>query len=65
MDALAQDIRDWLGADHMGPLANQLRCAAMCAQEDGVQRKDFVAACVSLGVNKGTAGNRWNEVKNQ
>lgn len=61
MTFLKKDIQDWLNAPAMGPMSNQLRSAAMCAAEDGYTRKQFITACEEIGVNKGTAGNRWHE----
>lgn len=62
---LTSDLADWLAADHMGTQANRLRCAAFCAMDEGVTVIDFVAACVGLGVNAGTARNRWHEIRRQ
>jgi len=62
---LTTDIADWLAASQFGTQANQLRCAAMCAIEEGVTVSEFVAACEALGVNPGTARNRWHEVRRQ
>ena len=65
MEHLIADIKAWCAADQFGTQANKLRCAAMCAMEDGHTVSEFVEACVANGVNHGTARNRWHEVRRQ
>ena len=64
---LVDEIKDWLAADNFGTQANRLRSAAFCIMDEAPDTTgaEFVAACVSLGVNAGTAKNRWHEVKRQ
>lgn len=46
-------------------LADYLRCVAMCAQELGLPRADYVAEAVKRGFNANTAGTCWAFVGRQ
>ncbi len=55
-------------ADWTGPLsqgADDLRCCAMAAQEEGIARADYVAEAVARGYNANTAGTCWAFVARQ
>lgn len=54
------EIKWWLALGDE-PESGLLRSAAYCAHEEGITRKEWVAAAVECGIHKGTAGNRWRE----
>lgn len=46
-------------------IADYLRCVAMCVQELGLSRADYVAESAKRGFNANTAGTCWAFVRRQ
>ena len=52
-------MKAWADCPNGFGVADDLRCAAMEAQEEGIARKDYLEAAVAFGYNKGSAANCW------
>lgn len=66
MTAIQQLFNEWTGSLSQGfGVADDLRCVAMCSQEAGIDRKDYVEEAIRCGYKGTTAGTCWAFVKRQ
>jgi len=66
MTTIQQLFNEWTDPLSQGfGVADDLRCVAMCAQEAGIDRKEYVEEAIRRGYNGSTAGTCWAFVKRQ